>query len=428
MLALAAAAILPNLVFLTGLITDIGLPTRLPIIPLYLILFIIARNAPPAWTFLILATVVAIDCAWTIAAAFNLSPLDLVAAVSFASELKVAASPGYVAGIAFVGLCIVLTGVILVGRREALREASLVPSTLAVLALLVLDGVLTYIPNYHARLFGTVEGTVESAAARSGFRDSVLADRERDSVIVIVEALGQFRDPVLREFVFAPLRAPRLLEAYEVATGSVPFESSTTAAELRELCSTRVRYDALTEPAARDCLPRLLVAQGRETVAVHGFTPRMFDRAAWYPLVGFRTLVFGYDLAAALPRRCGSVFIGICDADIVPVLPELGPPRRPGRLIYWLTLNTHVPVRSGEAQPRFDCATTGGPFGNEAVCAMAELWLEVMAGVATLALDARMHAPDILIVGDHIPPLWSRRGRGMFVPDSVPWVRLTPRS
>jgi hypothetical protein len=58
---------------------------------------------------------------------------------------------------------------------------------------------------------------------------------------------------------------------------------------------------------------------------------------------------------------------------------------------------------------------------------MAELWHDVFAAVSKLALDPSIGPADILIVGDHSPPLWSRRARAQFEPGLVAWYRLTPR-
>ncbi|MGO3930203.1 hypothetical protein NP284_18045 [Rhodopseudomonas pseudopalustris] len=58
---------------------------------------------------------------------------------------------------------------------------------------------------------------------------------------------------------------------------------------------------------------------------------------------------------------------------------------------------------------------------------MAELWRDVFEGVAQLARDPALGQPEILVVGDHGPPLWSKRGRAQFEPGKVAWYRLQPR-
>ena len=118
------------------------------------------------------------------------------------------------------------------------------------------------------------------------------------------------------------------------------------------------------------------------------------------------------------------------DADLAPVISaasrQAGRGGKP-RFIYWLTLNTHIPVAPGEARTDFHCANDAGGFGRPPVCRMAELWHDVFTVVAKLARDPAVGPADILIVGDHAPPLWSKRGRAQFAPGQVAWYRLQPR-
>ncbi|WP_289015478.1 hypothetical protein [uncultured Methylobacterium sp.] len=91
----------------------------------------------------------------------------------------------------------------------------------------------------------------------------------------------------------------------------------------------------------------------------------------------------------------------------------------------WLTLNSHVPIRAGEATARHDCAT-GGPFGDPEVCAMAEIGEDPFAAESPLA--SRDPEAELFLVGDHAPPLRRRAARIRFEPDRGPLIRLTPRS
>jgi hypothetical protein len=43
-------------------------------------------------------------------------------------------------------------------------------------------------------------------------------------------------------------------------------------------------------------------------------------------------------------------------------------------------------------------------------------------------MTAEIPPTEILLVGDHAPPLWSKAGRALFTPGKVTWVRLTPRA
>ena len=93
----------------------------------------------------------------------------------------------------------------------------------------------------------------------------------------------------------------------------------------------------------------------------------MFERQAWYPKVGFNKEIFGDQLVKRTKRVCGSAFKGACDADLAPVIED--PSRKASisgkpRFIYWLTLNTHIPVPPGEALTNFHCDRENSGFGR----------------------------------------------------------------
>jgi hypothetical protein len=85
-------------------------------------------------------------------------------------------------------------------------------------------------------------------------------------------------------------------------------------------------------------------------------------------------------------------------------------------------------VAPDEALIDFHCTLDNNGFGPPRVCRMAELWHDVFAVVAKFARDPAVGPADILIVGYHAPPLWSKRGRAQFAPGQVAWYRLQPRN
>lgn len=426
--AVLAGVVVPNAVFIGGMLADIGAPPRAPIILLYAFLLIFARYRALPWLGVAYAMALAADVVWTVSSLFHLSPLEIVRSVQYASDVRLFASSLYVGIAAGLAASAVASVTLLVRFQADLRRANLAVPAAAVLLLVGIDFWITRIPNYDRSLVGPETSAVESAAERSGFRQAAIGLARPDAMVVVVEALGYFNEERLRQILLEPFESRAIQSAYTVTHGSVPFHGSTTAGELRELCGSRERFDTLTPAIAADCLPMRLREQGRDSYAFHGFNSHMFHRTDWYPLIGFRQAAFGEDLGRNIGERCGSVFIGPCDTNIAARLPDLAGEPGSGRLIYWLTLNTHVPVRPGEGTPRFGCARDGGAFGHRTVCSMAEMWADVMDAVARLALDPRMAPSEILIVGDHAPPLWSRRGRNLFHSDVVPWIRLSPRT
>jgi hypothetical protein len=246
-------------------------------------------------------------------------------------------------------------------------------------------------------------------------------------VLVIVESLGVFRDPDARAQIDAPIYDPHVTQKYTVTSGNIGYFGSTTSAEMRELCHTREPYADFTKTNGFSCLPERLHTRGYATMSVHGFNRSFFNRQTWYPSIGFDKEVFGLALAKQTHRLCGGAFRGACDADLPPVIAHEAAFSPKPKFIYWLTLNTHIPVAPGEALTKYGCSSDTGVFNHLQVCRMAELWHDVFNAVAKLALDPSIGPADILVVGDHAPPLWSKRGRAQFEPGLVPWYRLTPR-
>jgi phosphoglycerol transferase MdoB-like AlkP superfamily enzyme len=166
--------------------------------------------------------------------------------------------------------------------------------------------------------------------------------------------------------------------------------------------------------------------RGYHTSAMHNFMGTFFERMQWYPKLGFDDEFFFKDLAPSMHRLCGGPFRGPCDADVAPVIAQKLREAKQPTFFYWMTLSTHVPIAPGEGTPRLNCAQGGGKIGNEEVCYMTELWMDLFQSVAQLARD--LPGTEIMLVGDHAPPLWSKAGRNLFTPGKVTWVRLTPKA
>jgi phosphoglycerol transferase MdoB-like AlkP superfamily enzyme len=425
---LAAGLVLPNLLSLAtlGSFIDIGLPPRTGCILLYAALAMCARRIPYVLTATIYLGIVAFDLVWTLSVSFGMRPHDLVSAIEQARRIHVLTSTLYIAL-----LCVMVTTTLcalyLLSRRSKLLQGNILALFAAALAFSGLD----YVSNADAHYnFGAMLGSdvpVVSAVNASGF-DTVAGVNGRNVVFVMVESLGNLIDADARARIVAPIYDPRVTAKYDVSYGRIDYYGSTTSGEMRELCGTREPFAEFTAKAGYSCMPERLRMRGYGTLAVHGFFSTMFGRDEWYPRIGFDNMVFGEALAPRIHRLCGAVFRGACDADLPPlILKETAALKKP-RFIYWLTLNTHIPAAPREALTDFGCEQPSHGFGIGKVCRMAELWHDVFAAVSKLALDPAIGPAEILIVGDHAPPLWSRRGRGEFEAGKVPWYRLTPRA
>ena len=421
-----AGIILPNALSLVALVAGIGSPPRTTAIIAYATVALISRLVPRSVTVVLFLGVVIYDAVATIALLFNLAPSEIVVALHLSAELNLFASPFYIAMIAGLTVLLSVNIAVLTLKRDTLRLGN--PAVMMVLALMF--AAADFFTNMSAHYqFGTLYSSgkpMESAVETSGFHKAVLSGNGRNAVLIVVEALGQFADPWRQSILLQPFQNSELAKRYDVSFGSSTYYGSTTAAEMRELCNTRESYETVLQGANYACLPRQLQERGYATVSLHNFTSNFFQRRDWYPRLGFGKQLFRDDLTGYLKRQCGGPFRGPCDVDVVPFITRQLREAKSPTFFYWMTLSTHVPIAPHEGSPRLNCTRDGGPIGQVEVCYMTEMWMDVFEEIAKMTAD--LPPTEILLVGDHAPPLWSKAGRRLFTPGQVTWVRLAPKS
>jgi hypothetical protein len=139
---------------------------------------------------------------------------------------------------------------------------------------------------------------------------------------------------------------------------------------------------------------------------------------------------FGRGLAGPGASRCPGVFPGACDRDVPRGIGEaLRTAHRP-QFLYWLTLNTHLPVASSESLHTADCASFDPALNRDSpmICRLLQLFDETAAALSSEIAAEDFPATDVLIVGDHLPPFFDRHSRRQFEPDRVPWILLRART
>lgn len=418
--------VLPNALSLAALIFGIGSPPRTAAIMAYATLALIARNVPAPVTIALYLAVVVYDAISTIALLFNLAPSEIVLALHLTGNLHLFSSPLYIGITCGLALLLGVNIVMLTRNRDMLRAGNPMVMIGLALAFAAADFAVNTSAAYQFGTLAAVGKPMESAADDSGFRAMALAGKQPRVVMIVVEALGHFANPASEKILLSPFADPELRKLYNVTSGETTYYGSTTAAEMRELCDTRKPYQDALAGKPFICLPRQMKDRGYHTSAMHNFMGNFFERMQWYPKLGFDDEFFFKDLAPSMHRLCGGPFRGPCDADVAPVITQKLRAAKQPTFFYWMTLSTHVPIAPGEGTPRLKCAQGGGAIGNEEVCYMTELWMDLFQSVAQLARD--LPGTEIMLVGDHAPPLWSKAGRNLFTPGKVTWVRLTPKA
>ncbi len=414
--------LLPNLPFM--ILWFIGGPPRKAPILFFVGAGLILRKAPRAVQLPVWLIMFVYMCLEFISALFNLNIASLAYAIQFAGELSPATSPHYV-GVAIVLLMTVAASVWATGRDQAFRDVRFV------LAALLLSGGFTYLDyvmTYEAR------GTYKHSAPGDAPHDSGLSHLDIDAavaakhnvVVVMVESLGLPWDERLRGMIDAPWQTPAITARYDVSTGSTAYFGSTTAGEMRELCARWGEYHDLVNKADDSCLPARLRRAGYDTTAVHSFDGKFFERSNWYPNIGFDRSIFGPDLYKRGAKQCSGVFAGVCDRDVPKLLAEELRGKDKPQLLYWLTVNSHLPVPADRGMRTDDCSWYDAALNAEypMICRLMAIYEGVAEELIPVLSDPDLPPTDILLVGDHMPPFYDRAHRSQFDGTRVPWVLL----
>lgn len=418
---LASWLILPNLPYLPA--TILGGPPRYPEIVICAAAGLAVRRLPYAVRLSVFVAMMGLMLASFIARMFNMNLTMLMSVAPLVLGINPFASPEYVLGAALQLLTLVGGCWLLRFRSDFSRSGWLFGGIAA--ALLAAGG--DYLSSRAAMgsyaRFPSADAPFSSATGQSHL--IALADGKTNIMLVMVEAMGEPRSPALRARFDRMWMRPELAEKYEVIRGSTQYYGSTTSGEVRELCRHWGDYPQITKAEPR-CLPWILAKRGYGTTAVHGFHSNFFDRERWYPLIGFQHSVFGEDLLKSGARLCPNVFAGACDRDVPALIAKEMTSASKPQFVYWLTLNSHLPIVENRELGTKNCARLGGQLDRDfpMVCRMFAIWEDTADALVRTVNRPDFPPTHILIVGDHMPPLTHQSSRLQFEPDRVPWILL----
>jgi hypothetical protein len=358
-----------------------------------------------------------------IAHMFNMGPAMIMAVIGLVFDMDLMASPEYVAGIALMLLSLGGAAVLLrqdsgfAGAKWAAAAALITVACSAADLAASRDtmGAYTRIAPDGA-LF-------QSATSQANF--AALGDGKRNLMIVLVEAMGEPRDPLLRARQLAMWNRPEVAARFAMTHGETTYFGSTTSGEVRELCARWGNYQDITASDA-SCLPAVLKKRGYATRSYHAFRADFFDRDRWYPLIGIDRSTWGPELVERGAHLCHHVFSGACDRDIPELIAaDLAQATGP-QLTYWVTLNSHLPTVANRDLGTDHCENYDARLDRELplVCRLFTIWDQTAASLAQVISRPDFPPTDILIVGDHMPPFSQQASRLAFEPDRVPWILL----
>lgn len=362
-----------------------------------------------------------------VCAIFNLSPGNWSMLPGFLREVQPFRSPEYLIGAVF----------FLVFAIVALVKAPRVPrfgqplsylfGFIFILAFVTADYEATAATRGSYRAVPVPGALYTSATAEAAIAQPDA--QQRNVVLIMVEALGVPVDPVGRAIFASDWRRPEWRTRYEVREGRVPFYGSTTNGELRELCGVWGNYPDF-DFAATECLPKRYARAGYQTTAYHGFAKLMFNRDQWFPKMGFQHLSFGEELLDQGLPICPGVFPGACDEAIAATINKRLEAARKPQFIYWMTLNSHLPVLKSRSL-RTDRCQLGSRDWSAAYPQVCRLFLvhhHLADAIDALVMDTDLPPTDFIIVGDHVPPFFDRKSRQLFDNAHVPWLYLRSKA
>jgi hypothetical protein len=241
-------------------------------------------------------------------------------------------------------------------------------------------------------------------------------------LVVVVESLGQHTHEAMRRWLRSQLWQGPLTARFDLREGRSAFKGATTAGELRVLCGLSGSYRAMSPQAGAVCLPHRFVERGWRTIGLHGFSSRMFERKAWWPMLGLQDIAFAEELLQDAPR-CGAALRGLCDQALI--RRAMSEAQTPRRFVYALTLNTHLPIEDAPLPDDLAalCAEVGA---QDEVCQLHAQLGRVLAHLRD-ELAAAEHPLAVVVVGDHAPPFNDRRSRAEYEREWVPSFLLLPQ-
>lgn len=222
-------------------------------------------------------------------------------------------------------------------------------------------------------------------------------------LLIVVESWGQPLDNAIQEDVIKNLKAQKnYFNFFE--QGAFAFRGFTVEGELRELCQLHPTTVDLYQinTGFQACLPNILDKQGYKTHSIHGGSNQIYGRKSWYPKAGFKQQTFKETLN--LPANC-IAFDGVCDWDI---LSFIGKSFSKDEKIfnYWLTLTAHYSYFTHDIHnTRFKCSKYNLPENSD-VCHNLMLHVQFFDYLAEFVKTPEMQGVEVIIVGDHPPPLF----------------------
>ena len=354
---------------------------------------------------------------------FSIPPLNFRLIFQFLSDVRPLNAPEYMLAAMLLGLILAAAAYFSPRVPRFTNRTQFLYAVLAAGLFINLDGALAS-DKRDIQVMPDSSTGFDSAVLQTGLQ-SIAEKTDRHVIIIVVEALGLPKTKEEKAIFAKTWDRDEWHERYRVSSGASLFFGSTTNGELRELCGVWAHYSEY-DFTEGNCLPAHFRENGYDTVAVHNFVGEMFNRSEWYPQIGFDDMLFADDLYRQGADHCPGVFPGACDNDVPSIiLKRLSDAGRP-QFVYWLTLGTHLPIIADRSLGTDRCAEGTIKWRTDFpdLCRLFLLHRLLADKIGEIAMSKDLPATDILIVGDHKPPIFNRVSSERFDNRHVPWIYL----
>lgn len=267
-----------------------------------------------------------------------------------------------------------------------------------------------YNEHYENPFVSATRGQPKLGAGQEEYAAKRFAQPYSDKMmLIVVESWGVAREAhVQREILKALYDQQDRLEFIE--EGFFDFSGATVNGELRELCQLRVLEGGyalgnIDNEVYKNCLPNKLKALGYQTAGMHGASSLLYDRLYWYKKAGMDTQIF----AEHVPEvpKCHA-FNGACDHGLMEVIAKEFKKNQDNKFFfYWLTLTNHFPyLQTDLHNTRLDCDKLNLFAGD--ICHNFRLHAQFFDALGELIKRPEMAGVEVILVGDHMPPIDSR--------------------
>ncbi|MGB7373110.1 sulfatase-like hydrolase/transferase [Pontixanthobacter sp.] len=362
-----------------------------------------------------------------ITSSFNISLINIFYADQYLNNLDMMRSADYV--IALI-LMIIGLGVALRFGATTKKFVSKDQYIMAVVSILMLVNMDIYASSdtrgsYKAR--APADEPIDSAVIQAGIHPATVS--AQNLVVIIVESWGVPIAETDRQVDNRNWDTSILEPRYIAERGTSKYFGSTTNSEIREWCGVWADHLSFAFDGAH-CLPEKFGESGFHTAAFHSFTGTFFNRDEWYVKLGFDQQVFREGLFDKGADACKGLFNGVCDADVPSIIGDyLRHSKSERNLVYWLTLNAHLPIAVDEKVGTDKCTLGPQQWRDDfpVLCRSYTVHKVLADSIFQEIMASDFPESDILIVGDHMPPFFPRAMRTRFDPGRVPWIYLKNR-